>query len=43
METQEKFLKFQETELSHISGETPKAPKAKTSYVSPEEVMNKFF
>ena len=43
METQKKFLKFLETELSFISGGTPKAPKAKISYISPEEILNKFF
>ena len=43
METQKKFLKFLETELSFISGGAPKVPKAKISYISPEGIMNKFF
>ena len=43
METSKKFLIFQETELSHISGGTSKASKTKISYISPKKVMNKFF
>ena len=36
------FLIFQETELSYISGGTPKALKIKISDISLKKVINKF-
>ena len=48
METSKKFfifceVIFQAEKVSYISGRTSKAPKAKTYYISPKKVINKFF
>ena len=48
METPKKFfifceVTFQAQKVSCISGRTSKAPEAKTYYISPKKVINKFF